>query len=195
MGTVVLLIGTGIVDTSAKGCYRHQTLGAALRAAARAILEEAGPLHVGLHEVARRVGVHPTAAYDHFSCKEHLLASIAAEGFDELFAAMVASDEDPASEGLGLAYVEFATQNPGLFRLMFGPILLSRSKYPCLSHSAGSVFDLLKHSAVIVEDGPQKDTSPMATWGLMHGLSSLLIEGALPAIGAHALAQKILCHA
>ncbi len=148
---------------------------------------------MGLHEVARRVGVHPTAAYDHFSGKEHLLASIAAEGFDELFSVM-ATIEGPESASPGLAYVKFAMQNPGLFRLMFGPILLARSKYPSLTHSAGTVFDLLKHSAVAIDEGPQKEASAMASWGLMHGLSSLLIEGAFPEIGAHALAQQILYH-
>jgi len=39
----------------------------ALRAAARAILDEAGPDVVGLRETACRVGVSATAAYRHFT--------------------------------------------------------------------------------------------------------------------------------
>ena len=43
---------------------------------------------MGLRETARRIGVSPTAAYRHFSSKEDLLASVAAEGFRELSAAL-----------------------------------------------------------------------------------------------------------
>ena len=71
--------------------YHHSNLPNALRAAARAILDEAGADAVGLREVSRRVGVSPTAAYRHFSNKEDLLASVVAEGFRELAAAMETS--------------------------------------------------------------------------------------------------------
>ena len=111
--------------------YRHNNLPNALRAAARAILDEDSPDMVGLRETARRVGVSATAAYRHFNNKEDLLASVAAEGFGELFAAMEtgATDSDPL-RGVGLAYVDFALQKRGLFRLMFGPILVERTKIP-----------------------------------------------------------------
>lgn len=111
--------------------YRHGNLPNALRAAARAILDELGPEIVGLRETARRVGVSATAAYRHFSSKEDLLASVAAEGFRELTAEMEAAAEGPDPLiGLGLAYVEFALQKRGLFRLMFGPILGRAGEIP-----------------------------------------------------------------
>ncbi|HXE24683.1 MAG TPA: helix-turn-helix domain-containing protein, partial [Roseiarcus sp.] len=68
--------------------YRHGNLPAALQAAARQILNENGQQSVGLRETARRVGVSATAAYRHFASKDDLLASVAAEGFRELAAAM-----------------------------------------------------------------------------------------------------------
>ena len=82
-------------------------------------------------ETARRVGVSATAAYRHFTSKEDLLASVAAEGFRELGAAMERATRgvNPLSRA-GLAYIEFAQQNRGLFRLMFGPVLAERAKYP-----------------------------------------------------------------
>jgi hypothetical protein len=70
-----------LMDTPRRPYHRKQNLPNALRAAARAILDEAGPDVVGLRETARRVGVSATAAYRHFTNKEDLLASIAAEGF------------------------------------------------------------------------------------------------------------------
>src|SRR5208283_4661474 len=125
--------------------YRHGNLPNAMRSAARAILDEAGPDGVGLRETARRVGVSATAAYRHFSSKEDLLASVAAEGFRELVAAMEAavSGPDPLI-GLGLAYVEFALQKRGLFRLMFGPILVERSKYPSLNEAVSAAFEYVQ---------------------------------------------------
>ena len=60
--------------------YRHGNVPNAMRAAAREILDEDGSQAVGLREMARRVGVSPTAAYRHFASREDLLASVAARG-------------------------------------------------------------------------------------------------------------------
>ena len=89
--------------------YRHGNLPAALLAAARQILDENGLHAVGLRETARRVGVSATAAYRHFTSKEDLLASVAAEGFHELAAAMQSATRgaNPLTRA-GLAYIEFA---------------------------------------------------------------------------------------
>jgi AcrR family transcriptional regulator len=93
--------------------YRHGNLPAALRGAARQILDENGLQAVGLRETARRVGVSATAAYRHFTSKDDLLASVAAEGFRELAAAMEGATRGPnLLTRAGLAYIEFAHQNP-----------------------------------------------------------------------------------
>ncbi len=108
------------MEELARKSYRHGNVPNAMRAAARAILDDEGGAHaVGLREAARRIGVSPTAAYRHFSSKEDLLASVAAEGFRELSAALDRAMQGPDHLlGLGLAYVEFALQKRGLFRLM-----------------------------------------------------------------------------
>ena len=174
--------------------YRHGNLKNALREAARAILDEAGQDDVGLREAARRVGVSPTAAYRHFSNKEALIASVAAEGFRELAAAMeAATEENNPLHGVGLAYVDFALQKRGLFRLMFGPILVQRGKYPELDEAARTVFGLLQRVAVNTDEGPREDNSAgMAAWGLLHGLSSLFIDGLVPETYARGMANQIL---
>src|SRR5271163_927954 len=174
--------------------YRHGNLPAALVAAARGILDDAGPDAVGLRETARRVGVSATAAYRHFTNKEDLLASVAAEGFRELAAAMetAATASDPLG-GVSLAYVDFALQKRGLFRLMFGPVLVARAKYPELNEAAGAVFNLLQRIAVSANDGPRQDNAAgMAAWGLVHGLSSLFIDGLVPETYARGMANQIL---
>jgi AcrR family transcriptional regulator len=174
--------------------YRRSNLPNALRAAARAILDEAGPDVVGLRETARRVGVSATAAYRHFANKEDLLASVAAEGFRELAAALETGviESDPL-RAVGLAYVEFALQKRGLFRLMFGPILVERAKYPELNEAASAVFDLLQRVAVSADEPPREDRAAgMAAWGLVHGLSSLFIDGLFPETYARGMANAIL---
>ncbi len=173
--------------------YRHGNVPNAMRAAARAILDEAGQDAVGLREAARRVGVSATAAYRHFNNKEDLLASVATEGFRELAAAIedAITELDP-SGAVGLAYVDFALQKRGLFRLMFGPILVERAKYPQLNEAASAVFDLLQRVAVGAGERPRDDSAPgMAVWGLVHGLSALFIDGLVPETRARGLAKEI----
>jgi AcrR family transcriptional regulator len=173
--------------------YRHGNLPNALRAAARAILDESGPEIVGLRETARRVGVSATAAYRHFASKEDLLASVAAEGFRELTVAMEAAANGPDPLiGVGLAYVEFALQKKGLFRLMFGPILVERAKYPALNDAATAAFDCVQRVAGGVASGRDDAAASMAAWGLVHGLSALFIDDLVPRDRARVLAEEIL---
>jgi AcrR family transcriptional regulator len=181
-------------DTPAPRPYRHGNLPNAMRAAARSILDEAGPDGVGLRETARRVGVSATAAYRHFDSKEDLLASVAAEGFRELSAAMRAAvDSREPLIGLGLAYVEFALQKRGLFRLMFGPLLVERGKYPALNEAVNEALGLIQQ-VVTGEERKAHDENPatLAAWGLVHGLSTLFIDGLVSESQARVMAEKIL---
>ena len=174
--------------------YRHGNLPAALLAAARQILDENGLQAVGLRETARRVGVSATAAYRHFTSKEDLLASVAAEGFHELAAAMQSASRgaNPLSRA-GLAYIEFADQNRGLFRLMFGPVLAERTKYPTLLAATAGVEALLLRGVADLDQRPLNDNlAAMAAWGLVHGLSHLIVDGFFPAARAAVQAEEIL---
>ncbi len=174
--------------------YRHGNLPAALLAAARQILDENGLQAVGLRETARRVGVSATAAYRHFTSKEDLLASVAAEGFLELAAAMQSATRgaNPLTRA-GLAYIEFAHQNRGLFRLMFGPILAERAKYPALHAASLRVEAMLVRGVTDLDPRPLNDNhAAMAAWGLVHGLAHLIVDGFFPAGRATVQAEEIL---
>jgi len=157
-----------------RGPCHPRNLPKALHVAARVILDEAGPDAVGLREAARRVGVSATAAYRHFANREELLASVAAEGFRELAAAMeTGATESDQLGGVGLAYFDFALQKRGLFNLMFGPILVERAKYPELNEAASAVFDLLQRVAVSADEWPcEDDVAGMAAWGLVIACST-----------------------
>jgi AcrR family transcriptional regulator len=174
--------------------YRHGNLPAALLIAAREILDQNGLHAVGLRETARRVGVSATAAYRHFTSKDDLLASVAAEGFRELAAAMENATRGPnLLTRAGLAYIEFAHQNPGLFRLMFGSILAERAKYPALQAATTGVEALLLRGVADLDQRPLDDNhAAMAAWGLVHGLSHLIVDGLFPAERATSQAEEIL---
>jgi AcrR family transcriptional regulator len=168
------VLGLKSLMITPRGPCRPSNLPKALRAATRAILDEAGPDAVSLRETARRVGVSAPAAYRYFANKEELLASVAAEGFRELAAAMErgATGSDPLG-GVGLAYFDFALQKRGLFRLMFGPILVDRAKYPELNEAASTVFGLLQRVAVSADEWPcEDDVAGMAAWGLVMACSA-----------------------
>jgi AcrR family transcriptional regulator len=174
--------------------YRHGNLPVALQAAARQILDENGLQAVGLRETARRVGVSATAAYRHFTNKEDLLASVAAHGFQELAAAMQGATRgaNPLTRA-GLAYIEFANQNPGLFRLMFGPLLAERAKYPALQAASAEVEAMLVRGVSELDPRPLHDNhAAMAAWGLVHGLAHLIVDGFFPAARGTAQAEEIL---
>jgi AcrR family transcriptional regulator len=174
--------------------YRHGNLPAALQSAARQILDENGLQSVGLRETARRVGVSATAAYRHFASKDDLLASVAAEGFRELGAAMEGATRGatPLTRA-GLAYIEFAHQKPGLFRLMFGPILADRPKYPSLQAASARVEALLLLGVADLDQRPLNDNlAATAAWSLVHGLSHLVVDGFIPAAQAMTQAEEIL---
>jgi hypothetical protein len=74
---------------------------------------------------------------------------------------------------VSLAYFDFALQKRGLFRLMFGPILVERAKYPELNEAASAVFGLLQRVAVSTDQWPcEDDVAGMAAWGLFMACST-----------------------
>src|ERR1700683_4530051 len=98
-----------------------------LVAAGLELARTGGPDAVVLREVTRMVGVVPNAAYRHFAGRDELLAAVSAAAMGELadqMAAGVAGVRGPhgqaaAARGrlraIGLAYLEFAREEPGLF--------------------------------------------------------------------------------
>src|SRR5437763_706468 len=101
--------------------YHHGDLRPALLASALELLERTGPATLSLREVARHAGVSHQAPYHHFTSREHLLASLATEGFEELAAQverLQATARSPleAAQRAGVRYVTFAATNPERFR-------------------------------------------------------------------------------
>jgi AcrR family transcriptional regulator len=118
--------------------YHHGDLrAAAVRAATKAVAER-GLEALSLRELASSLGVSPPALHHHFANKTDLIAAAAGAAFadldKELAAAEAAPSASPAArlEELTVAYVRFAIERPGAFRLIFGSHVrsLDLASYP-----------------------------------------------------------------
>lgn len=140
-----------------------------------------------MREVARRAGVSHQAPYHHFPDREAILAAIVAEGFERLRAdslAATAGIADPARRyhALGRAYVKFALSNPAHFKLMFRSELVREDKHEEAMACAQLSFDVLVNivdEVSIARTGERDHALIFASWSMVHGLATLMLEGKL----------------
>ena len=154
--------------------YHHGDLRNALLEAARAILEEKSLADLSLRAVARKAGVSHAAPYRHFPNHEALLVELATEGFialkDDLIAACRrSSTKSDRITAIGGAYMRFAAKRPAQTRLMFGPQLPNRDKYPALGEAADAI-------AVEIGVALSDPALGLAVWAAVHGLAMLILE-------------------
>lgn len=179
-----------------RATYHHGDLRAALLLAARALLDEGGVPAVSLREAARRAGVTPAACYRHFVDKEALLTALAVQGFEAFEQALAQAAEgtrEPFAE-MGVAYVAFAVQHPGMFRLMFGPAVADRSRSPELLAAIAGSTRLFEQGLKTGKRAAAPDpVAGLRAWATVHGLATLAIDGMLaqydPVMLARALAK------
>lgn len=186
--------------------YHHGNLRDSLLDAADALLAQDGAQALTLREVAKAAGVSHAAPYHHFASREQLLAAVAARAFTGLAAAMAAADSDRRrAQGERLidiceVYVEFARARPAQFRLMFGPMLAQKSRYPDLKQAAEGAFHVLVTAATAF-DAARGQELALTGWSLAHGLANLAIDEAFtdlpvavpePSVLARAMAARML---
>ena len=99
------------------------------------LLEEGDVSALSMREVARRAGVSHQAPYHYFADREAILAELVRDGFerlhqDETSAVDAHDDQKDKIAALGESYVQFALENPSLFRLMFRCDMVDLDKHP-----------------------------------------------------------------
>jgi AcrR family transcriptional regulator len=177
--------------------YHHGDLRAALLDAAREVLATEGVAALSLRDLARRVGVSPTAPYHHFRGKAdliHALAEDALATLDEVSERALVGLEEPGQrlQALGVAYVLFAVDHPESFRLAFRPEM--GGPFAGLAHDAEALprdtpgFRLLLQVVAEAREkglewGPDAIVA-LRAWGLVHGLAALLVDGPLRPLAA-----------
>jgi AcrR family transcriptional regulator len=177
--------------------FRHGDLRQALLSAGLELARTGGPDAVALREATRRAGVAPNAAYRHYASQQALLhvvrhACLAAVGraFETALAKL--SKKGNQAElaraqlrALGLAYIDFAQDEPGWFRTAFcTPNDLSEQTPEKRGDSGSTPYELL--CAVMdsyVEAGllapTRRPGAEFLAWGAVHGLALFFIDGPL----------------
>lgn len=182
-----------------KKSYHHGDLKQALIDAAQKILRDEGADALSLRAIAAEVGVSHMAPYSHFKNKKELLQGIAAAGFDELATRMVAAkgkntDRRTLVLEFGTIYVQYAIQNPEIYRLMLSQVdtggrrnksaqttsTIKDSISPRLETSTQKPFKLLRDAFVTEKDDENTITArALGAWSMVHGMSALIIDGYL----------------
>jgi AcrR family transcriptional regulator len=163
----------------------------ALLAAAERVLERDGLAGLTLRAVAREAGVSHAAPTHHFGDLTGLLSELAAIGFRRFNAAMIVarnSETHPLMKGLAnaKAYVAYAQAHPGMYGLMFRTERLDMSR-PSLHEAATASFEGL--ASAVGAGRNEKLTGEALTldqaaaisraWSLVHGFTTLLLDGRL----------------
>ena len=102
---------------------RQQRTHQAILDAARKIISTKGISGLSMRGLARVIEYSPAALYEYFGSKEEIIRAVVEQGFERFTGYLDRVDKNlPAVQyvtELGMAYINFAVQNPDFFLLMF----------------------------------------------------------------------------
>ena len=202
---------------AARGTYRHGDLRRALLEAGVALAREGGPQAIVLREATRRAGVVPNAAYRHFANHQALFEAVRGVALSYLSRSIEAEIaaahrlREPrrraraALRGVGLGYLRFARQEPGLFRTAFAARPFGVDEFAGdddapRGASGLDPFQLLCQALDgLVEAGllppARRPGAEYLAWSTVHGMALLAIDGPLrgtPQPMLELLSQRLL---
>lgn len=162
-------------------------------AAASSLLADLGDANqLSMRAVAAAVGVTPPSIYRHFTDKQALLVAVLDERWGELNRALAqaGSDVDDPFEALrriGLAYLRFAEDHPGHYRVLFnaaGPAGVSQQR---AQHPGGPAYSQLVDAVDRCLDAGASVPQGRTSWFLAlqilisgHGLVDLRFSQGFP---------------
>ncbi len=149
---------------------------------AEALLEAEGLGALSLREVARRAGVTHQAPYHHFADREAILAELVTRGFDELARRLARAndregDRRSAVFESGLAYVGFALDHPGIFRIMFRPEVCDAARFPAAQAAGARAHGELQRMVLRLHGEAAGPVLASVYWAQVHGLACLIVDG------------------
>jgi AcrR family transcriptional regulator len=171
--------------------YHHGDLHGALLKAAEIVLERDGLQGLTLRAVAREAGVSHAAPTHHFGDLTGLVSELAAIGFRNFNATMVAAGATgttPTESALARAkaYLAYARAQPGMYQLMFRTERLDMTR-PALREAATASFTGLasvvgaRHASDVATDALTLEQAALIarSWSLVHGFTMLTLDGRL----------------
>ena len=174
-----------------KKAYHHGDLRAALIEATRQLVEEKGPDSFSVSDACRLAGVSTAAPYKHFKDKTEMLVAVALEGMvrhrNNMLSALEGIPEGSPERitAIGMEYVAFALNEPGIFRLKFGGFT-DRIADPRLEQGGQQSFGILLAEVAKclgeTEITDEVRRRGFLLWSFVHGLSFILRD--------HGLAEK-----
>jgi AcrR family transcriptional regulator len=153
--------------------------------AARELLLELGDQDkLSVRGVTSRAGVSPNALYLHFADKDELLSAVMIASYKELrefLRAAVSPEADPVEQlrTFGRAYLEFAAQRPGIYRVLFMTKVRDGVPIPApgavsgLDEGVDSFNDLVQIVTACLTNGPDPFTQASYLWAGLHGFVAL----------------------
>jgi AcrR family transcriptional regulator len=140
--------------------------------AARDLAESGGWADVTMRRLAGELGVTQPVLYSAFASRQALIDAVALNGFDDLAAALEASDVSPMARMR--AYLDFAAAHPRLYEAMF-------SLPTGLAFAADHTPEPLKRAFRGIRDAfpDLDDTRAEVAWSMWHGLATLGASGRL----------------
>ncbi|MEM7138904.1 MAG: TetR/AcrR family transcriptional regulator [Myxococcota bacterium] len=156
--------------------------------AATALFAERGYRGVTLRSLAAALGVSPMTPYRYFENKEELFALVRTEAFrrfaDAQGAAMQgAAGPEEALRAGGMAYVQFALNEPAAYHIMFELQQAPAGTYEALEREQKRAFSFLRNAveravaAGLIHGDPLRQAHML--WAKVHGLVSLHLAGKL----------------
>jgi AcrR family transcriptional regulator len=159
--------------------YHHGDLRAVILNEAARLVAQRGADGVSLRELAREAGVSHAAPAHHFTDRRGLFTALAAQGFGLLANAL--AEARPRFLDAALAYVRFAIEHPGHYRVMFDKSLLDPSNPDLVAAESAAGDELSRGVASLPDRHAQADPrgAQLAAWSLVHGFSMLWLNDAV----------------
>ncbi len=172
------------------GSYHHGDLRQTLLDAAQHLIAQHGIEGLSLRKLAEQAGVSRTAPYHYFKDKQDLLGAIAAQAFAQRAQQATQRFADPrlsaaqCFRAFFMDYIEFATQSPAMYELMFGSTLwrgaspseeLKQQAYPCFQQQLAMIRQWQQQGLLPTQQDPLR--LAQITWATLHGIARLVNDG------------------
>lgn len=185
--------------------YHHGDLRAALLRAGVELAGEGGLQALTLREATRRAGVSAGAAYRHFRGHEDLLLAVGGVGLARMARAIERRQAEAGAgtglahahgmlRGVGLGYIDFALDEPGLFEVAMAGLFSvpHTTTEPALGDRGRTPYELLVDAVTdLVSLGALRAEESYAVaitcWSTVHGFATLATRGPLRELPREAL--------